>query len=90
MTRTIVFLTDYGRADEFVGVCHGVMARIVPDARIIDLTHDIPRQDVMRGALTLGRATKYMPEDAVYVAVVDPGWARSGGRSRSRRPPAPS
>jgi S-adenosylmethionine hydrolase len=73
VTRTIVFLTDYGRADEFVGVCHGVMARIVPDARIIDLTHDIPRQDVMRGALTLGRATKYMPEDAVYVAVVDPG-----------------
>jgi S-adenosyl-L-methionine hydrolase (adenosine-forming) len=73
VTRTIVFLTDYGRADEFVGVCHGVMAGIVPDARIIDLTHDIPRQDVMRGALTLGRATKYMPEDAVYVAVVDPG-----------------
>ena len=73
MTRPLVFLTDYGIADEFVGVCHGVMARIAPDARIVDLTHAVPRQDVMRGALTLGRATGYMPEDAVYVAVVDPG-----------------
>jgi S-adenosyl-L-methionine hydrolase (adenosine-forming) len=73
MSRPIVFLTDYGMADEFVGVCHGVMLRIAPDVRIVDLTHAIPRQDVMRGALTLGRATSYMPEDAVYVAVVDPG-----------------
>jgi S-adenosylmethionine hydrolase len=71
--RPIVFCTDYGTADEFVGVCHGVMARIAPDARIIDLTHSIPRQDVMRGALTIGRAVPYMPVDAVYVAVVDPG-----------------
>ena len=73
MTRPIVFMTDYGRTDEFVGVCHGVMASIAPDARVIDLTHDVPRQDVLRGALTLGRATRYMPSDAVYVAVVDPG-----------------
>ena len=73
MTRPIVFMTDYGRTDEFVGVCHGVMVSVAPDIRVIDLTHDVPRQDVMRGALTLGRATKYMPSDAVYVAVVDPG-----------------
>jgi S-adenosylmethionine hydrolase len=73
MTRPIVFCTDYGLADGFVGVCQGVMTRIAPDARIIDLTHDIPRQDVLRGALTLSRATPYMPADAVYVAVVDPG-----------------
>ena len=73
MTRPIVFLTDYGLADEFVGVCHGVMLTIAPDVRIVDLTHAIPRQDVMRGALTLGRATGYLPDDAVFVAVVDPG-----------------
>jgi S-adenosyl-L-methionine hydrolase (adenosine-forming) len=73
VSRPIVFMTDYGRADEFVGVCHGVMASIAPGSRVIDLTHDVPRQDVMRGALTLGRATKFMPADAVYVAVVDPG-----------------
>ncbi len=80
MSRPIVFLTDYGMADEFVGVCHGVMLRIAPDVHVIDLTHSIPRQDVMHGALTLGRATSYLPEDAVYVAVVDPG-VGSGRRS---------
>jgi S-adenosylmethionine hydrolase len=68
-----VFMTDYGLVDEFVGVCHGVMARIAPDLRVIDLTHAIPRQDVLLGALTLGRATPYMPVDAVFTAVVDPG-----------------
>jgi S-adenosyl-L-methionine hydrolase (adenosine-forming) len=73
VTRPIVFMTDYGLADEFVGVCRGVIAGIAPDALVIDLTHDVPRQDVMRGALTLSRATKYMPSDAVYLAVVDPG-----------------
>ena len=73
MTRPIVFLTDYGRSDSFVGICHGVMARIAPDARVIDLTHSVPRQDVMRGALELARSIPYMPEDAVHVAVVDPG-----------------
>jgi S-adenosylmethionine hydrolase len=73
MTRPIVFLTDFGLADTFVGICHGVMYRIAPDARVIDLTHAVPRQDVMRGAIELGRAVPYLPEDAVYVAVVDPG-----------------
>jgi S-adenosylmethionine hydrolase len=73
MSRPIVFLTDYGLADEFVGVCHGVMARIAPDARVIDLSHAVPRQDVLRGAITLGRSVPYLPEDAVYLAVVDPG-----------------
>ena len=72
MTRPIVFLTDYGLSDEFVGICHGVIARISPGSTVIDLTHAVPRQDVMSGALTLGRATGYMPIDAVYVAVVDP------------------
>ena len=73
MTRPIVFLTDYGLDDEFVGVCHGVITRIAPDARVIDLAHGIPPQDVLRGALVLAAAAPYMPEDAVYLAVVDPG-----------------
>jgi S-adenosyl-L-methionine hydrolase (adenosine-forming) len=71
--RPIVFCTDYGLGDEFVGVCHGVMQRIAPGVSVIDLTHAIRRQDVLQGALVLGRATEYMPDDAVYVAVVDPG-----------------
>ena len=73
MTRSIVFLTDYGLGDEFVGVCHGVMARIAPDTRVIDLTHRVPRQDVLAGAVALARAARFMPSDAVFVAVVDPG-----------------
>ncbi|MGI8615402.1 MAG: SAM hydrolase/SAM-dependent halogenase family protein [Actinomycetota bacterium] len=73
MSRPIVFLTDYGRSDGFVGICHGVMAKIAPDARVIDLTHSVARQDVLRGAVELARAVPYMPTDAVYVAVVDPG-----------------
>jgi S-adenosyl-L-methionine hydrolase (adenosine-forming) len=71
--RPIVFLSDYGLEDEFVGVCHGVISRIAPEARVIDLAHSIPRHDVLRGALVLSESMPYMPNDAVYLAVVDPG-----------------
>jgi S-adenosylmethionine hydrolase len=71
--RPIVFLTDYGLADEFVGVCHAVIARIAPQVRVIDLTHAVPRQDVLQGAVTLGRSVRFAPEDSVFLAVVDPG-----------------
>ncbi len=72
MARPIVFLTDYGLADGFVGVCRGVIARISPEAHVIDLTHSIARHDVLQGAVVLGRAARFMPEDAVFLAVVDP------------------
>lgn len=73
MARPIVFLSDYGTDDEFVGTCHGVIARIAPEARVIDLTHAIAPRDVMRGALTLAGSLSFMPEGAVFLAVVDPG-----------------
>jgi S-adenosyl-L-methionine hydrolase (adenosine-forming) len=73
VARPIVFCSDYGLADGFVGVCHGVIARIAPDARVIDLTHGIPAMDVLGGAAALRAAVRYMPDDAVYLAVVDPG-----------------
>jgi S-adenosylmethionine hydrolase len=73
VAKPIVFLSDYGLEDEFVGICHGVMARISPDSRVIDLTHGIPPQDVLKGAVVLARSMLYMPKDAVYLAVVDPG-----------------
>ena len=72
VTRPIVFLSDYGLEDEFVGTCHGVIARIAPQAGVIDLSHAVPRQDVRRGALMLAQALRYMPADAVFLAVVDP------------------
>ena len=68
---TVTFLSDYGLDDDFVGVCHAVIARIAPQARVIDLTHGIPRHDIRTGALTLARALPYAPP-GVHLAVVDP------------------
>ncbi|HEX9235299.1 MAG TPA: SAM-dependent chlorinase/fluorinase [Actinomycetota bacterium] len=73
MARPIIFISDYGLDDEFVGVCHAVMSRTAPQARVIDLTHAILPQDVLRAALVLRQALPYLPSDAVLLAVVDPG-----------------
>lgn len=67
----IGFLTDYGLSDPFVGICHGVIASICPEARVIDLTHGVPRHDIRAGALALRDAVAYMPA-GVGLAVVDP------------------
>jgi S-adenosylmethionine hydrolase len=72
MTPPLSFLSDFGYIDEFVGVVHGVIARIAPSVRIIDLTHGIARGDVHGGAMALTRAIQFMP-DGVILAVVDPG-----------------
>jgi S-adenosylmethionine hydrolase len=68
----VTFLTDFGLQDDFVGTCHGVIAGIAPDARVIDITHGIPPQAVLQGALVLANTTPYMPV-GVHLAVVDPG-----------------
>jgi S-adenosylmethionine hydrolase len=72
MPAPITFLSDYGYGDEFVGVCHGVIARRCPDARVIDIAHAVPRHDVRAGALMLAAALPYMPA-GIHLAVVDPG-----------------
>ena len=69
---TFSFLSDYGLADEFVGVCKGVVLSFAPDVRVLDITHEIPPHDVRAGALTLVRAVQYLPP-GVVLAVVDPG-----------------
>ena len=68
----VSLLTDYGTADEFVGVVHAVIADLAPHARITDLTHGIAPFDVRAGSLALVRSIGYVPE-GVVVAVVDPG-----------------
>ncbi|MDQ4006026.1 MAG: SAM-dependent chlorinase/fluorinase [Actinomycetota bacterium] len=73
MTRPILFLTDYGLEGEYVGLCHTVIARIAPEARVIDVTHTIPRHGIRAGAIALANAVRFAPEDAVWLAVVDPG-----------------
>jgi S-adenosyl-L-methionine hydrolase (adenosine-forming) len=71
--RPICFISDYGLSGVLVGTCKGVMARIARGAPVVDVTHNVPKFDVCRGAETLRHATRYMPENAVYLAVVDPG-----------------
>ena len=71
MPRPVTFLSDYGHADEFVGVVHAVIARIAPDARVIDIAHGIPRHAVLAGAMALERALPFAPP-GVHLAVVDP------------------
>jgi hypothetical protein len=68
----VTFLSDFGLQDDFVGTCHGVIARLAPDVRVIDITHGIPPQQVLQGALVLASTLPYMPE-GVHLAVVDPG-----------------
>jgi S-adenosylmethionine hydrolase len=70
--RPITFLSDYDPADEFAGVCRAVIARIAPEARVIDLAHGIPGYDVAHGAAMLARALPYAPP-GIHLAVVDPG-----------------
>lgn len=67
----VTFLSDYGLEDEFVGVCHGVMLKIAPTLTIVDVHHNILRQDIRHGAVVLEQSVGYMPE-AVHLAVVDP------------------
>jgi S-adenosylmethionine hydrolase len=67
-----MFLTDFGLQDDFVGTCHGVIARIAPEAQIIDVAHGIEPGSVLQGALVLAKTLTFMP-DGVHLAVVDPG-----------------
>lgn len=67
----VTFLSDYGLEDEFVGVCRGVMLKIASHLRIIDVHHNIRRQDIRHGAVVLQQAIRFLPE-AVHLAVVDP------------------
>jgi len=71
--RPVCFLSDFGLADDFVGTCKGVMLRIAPGLSVVDLTHEVPDFGVEAGAEILQHAAGYMPGDAVYLAVIDPG-----------------
>jgi len=68
----VTFLSDFGLQDDFVGTCHGVIKRIAPETQIIDITHGIPFQAILQGALVLANTVPYMP-GGVHLAVVDPG-----------------
>ena len=69
---TISFLSDFGTADEFVGVVHSVIRSIAPAVTVVDVSHGIPKFDTRAGGLALARAANYLCP-GVVVAVVDPG-----------------
>ncbi len=72
MSSPISFLSDFGTSDEFVGVVHGVLAKLAPESPVVDIGHRFPRGNVKTAALALTRAIQYLPE-GVCLAVVDPG-----------------
>jgi hypothetical protein len=69
----ITWLSDFGGDDAYVGIMKGVALGINPHVRFVDLAHNVPPQDVLRGALILRSALPYFPAGTVHVAVVDPG-----------------
>jgi S-adenosyl-L-methionine hydrolase (adenosine-forming) len=71
--KLITLLTDFGLQDGFVGVMKGIIYSICPDARLVDITHAVPPQNILAGALILERSLPYFPPGSVHLAVVDPG-----------------
>jgi len=69
----ITLLTDFGTQDYFVGAIKGVILSINPYARIVDITHDLPSQDIESAAFNLLSCYRDFPADTIHVAVVDPG-----------------
>ncbi|MCS7011511.1 MAG: SAM-dependent chlorinase/fluorinase [Anaerolineales bacterium] len=69
----ITLTTDFGLKDSFVGTMKGVILSICPTAQLVDLTHEIPPQNILAGGLALWRAFPYFPAGTVHIAVVDPG-----------------
>jgi len=69
----ITLMTDFGLSDPYVGIMKGIIADIAPNAKVIDLTHLIPPQNIRAGALSLDRAYQYFPAGTIHLAVIDPG-----------------
>jgi S-adenosylmethionine hydrolase len=87
-SNAVALLTDFGLHDWFVGVMKGVVISINPDASIVDISHEIPRQNIVAGSFALAASYSYLPVGSVTAVVVDPGvgtrrrvlCARSAGR----------
>ncbi|MBW4683062.1 MAG: SAM-dependent chlorinase/fluorinase [Microcoleus vaginatus WJT46-NPBG5] len=71
--KIITLLTDFGLSDVYVGVMKGVIAQINPTLPVVDLTHQIPPQNIAAGRFCLMNAVPYFPAGTIHVAVVDPG-----------------
>jgi hypothetical protein len=86
MASIITLLTDFGTRDAYVAAMKGVILGLNPQAVLVDLTHEVPPQDILAGAFILAEAAPYFPEGAIHLAVVDPGvgTGRRGLAARAR------
>ena len=73
MRRILTLTTDFGISDGYVAAMKGVVLSCMPEARIVDITHQVPPQDVAAGAFAMYSACSFFPEGSVHVGVVDPG-----------------
>src|SRR5580658_5408989 len=74
MTRPLITLTtDFGLSDHYVGTMKGVILKICPTARIVDISHAVGAFEIAEAAFTLSQAYRYFPRGAVHAVVVDPG-----------------
>lgn len=81
MYKTIALLTDFGTKDHYVGVVKGRILQEVFNAlpnpgffiQFIDLSHEVPPQDIKRGAILLYFSYKYFPKNTIFLCIVDPG-----------------
>jgi hypothetical protein len=73
MGNVITLTTDFGTQDHYVSAMKAVMLGIAPDARFIDVSHDIPAQDIMAGAWVVRNAAFLFPPNSVHLVVIDPG-----------------
>src|ERR1700757_5075307 len=73
MRHIITLTTDFGLKDHYVGAMKGVIVSINPDVLITDITHEIPPQDIFKGAFILRNFYRYFPEGTIHIVVVDPG-----------------
>lgn len=69
----ITLLTDFGTGAEYAGLMKGVILSINPSAVIVDITHQIDRQDIAQAAFTICSSYEYFPDGTVHLVVVDPG-----------------
>lgn len=70
---TITLLTDFGLGDPYAGQMKGVLNALVPGAQVIDLSHDVPAFDLIRGSFFLEASRRYFSSETIFVCVVDPG-----------------
>ena len=71
--RTIALLSDFGLSDNYVAGMKGVILSLVPQVNMVDITHQVPRHDIRRGAFLLASSFAYFPRLTIFLAVVDPG-----------------